>query len=270
MKLVPASTGGVALIFLSAIMVNGVLTLIGAPPAYATTCSSSGGQTGKPGYYYAEERGSDTTNAYGVGVHSIPYTWTLNTGTSNGHMDLYVNLGYSNDAYSWSQTGYGYGNLSKAIGISNSRNVYMEFAIAGRAQAGSYLFGTSIPDNDQGYLEVWTYNYDMSSGHYTARGEAYSPAWSTYYVSSQDMGIFLSSGPVETSTEAWYMNYNNPCDNYSPYSTTSGAVYTTAVWGSEPLSSGLGWGSCAPGTVNYPYNVAAVGLCNQTVQYWGG
>jgi hypothetical protein len=86
------------------------------------------------------------------------------------------------------------------------------------------------------------------------------------------MGLFLDSGQVSTSTEAWYQDpYNSTCDNYAQYATTSGAVCTTAVSSSEPLfSGGLGWGSCGFGPMNFPYNVAKTGLCSQTGDYWGG
>ena len=245
--------------------------LVNVPAAYASTCNSSGGQRGD-GYYYAGEQDGDTTNAYGVGAHSTPYTWTLNTATSSGHMLLWVNLGYSISIRSWSQTGLGIGLINPDIGTSNSRNVYMEFVNNLVTQSGSYLFGTSIPDNDQGYLEAWTYSYDAGTGHYTARGEAYSPIWSTYYVSSADMGPNLRSGPVSTSIEALYITYSGTCDNYSQYTATSGAVYTTSTQGSEPLSAGFGWGSCAlnPNPSNPPYSVSVPGLCSQTVDYWGG
>jgi hypothetical protein len=209
------------------------------------------------------------------GAHSNPSTWTLNTATSNGHMLLYVNLGYTITINSWSQMGFGIGFINQDIGSSNSRNPYAEFVINRVTQVSpggkSQIFPQSIPNGDLGYLEAWTYLFNQSNGTYTAKGEAYSPIWANHYIASANMGPSLRSGPVSTSIEAQYINYNSTCDNYSQYTTTSGALYTTAVQGDEPINLGSAWLGCtpAPNPANPPYSVSE-SQCWSTVQYWGG
>jgi hypothetical protein len=170
--------------------------------------------------------------------------------------------------------GFGIGLINSDIGTSNSRNPYAEFMINGVTQfPGSQIFTQSIPDGDQGYLEAWTYSLDSSSGHYTAKTLAYSPASRNQYIAIQDMGLSYRSGPVSTSIEAAYIsNYNNTCDNYGQYTTTSTAVYTTAVQSAEPLTIASSWLNCTPdpSTSDAPYNVALASACYQTVRYWGG
>jgi len=251
-------------LLLSTILFNGALMALSAPAAYANNCSTTGGQSGKPSYYYAELVDTDTSSAYGVGAYSQPYTWTLNSGLTYSHMNIWATLLY--DSSDWSQTGYVKGSSD---GWSTSNRVpYAEFGISGTVIANYTWASYAIIDNDDGDIEAWTYS--QSGSTFIAHTIVYSSNLNTAFLDTQNMQS-LSQGTPETSLEVQYLNsYSGTCDSFSTYSSTSGAVYTTSVSTSEPINSGTSWSSCQTGTVNSPYTVYEnVATCSGVIEYYG-
>jgi hypothetical protein len=266
--------GGLALIALSALLVNAALMLARAPPVFASACSSTGGDGGTA-WYYAGWKDTDTSSAYGVGADASPAAWKFNTGDTQSHMDLWVTQGYPLDS-SWAQTGYT--NGTSPLGTYTSRYIYFEFGYNSNpiSGAGGVASSYPIPNNDDGELEAWTYSVN-GNGMYVAEGEAYSYAYNLYFVSSHTMTIFDEYGPASTALEAWYSTSGLTCDSFgtsSSYSGTGEQVYTTSVSTSQPLSVGTDWSTCTldPSTSNSPYSTAQniSGDCYAVLEYYGG
>jgi hypothetical protein len=240
--------------------------LVSVPAAHASTCTPTGGQPGFSGFYYALEKDTDTATIYGGGTYASPYAWTLNTAGTSDHMALWLSFVYGNKL--WAQTGWAIGNIDGYV-LTSARFPYAEIKI----YSGTFAYGWTsytIPDNDQGYFEAWSYSYDGLT--YTVHTIVYSPHWGAAFLYTYNTGGF-GTGTLDEGTEASYASTPPTCDLYAYYSGNGGAVYSTSYGTSEPLTLGIGtsWTSCATEFQNFPYNVALnVGSCSGVVQFWGG
>jgi hypothetical protein len=223
-----------------------------------TTCSAGS----NPVYDYAIQTDTDTTQAYGVGTYSTPNTWTFNTMASQGHMILDAVLWYWTLGQYWSQSGYVIGGLD--TGTANNRVPYMEVRVQGNDPQYAIWNSYTIPDNDQGKIQDWTYSQD-AGGNYIAHGLVYSPYWNLNFLTTANLGPNEKFGKVYLGLETEYYIYTGACDKYAQYSTTNGAVYTTSMSTSEPLSVGTSWSGCTT-RHDSPYHTTG---CASTIQYWG-
>jgi hypothetical protein len=176
-------------------------------------------------------------------------------------MAWFVTLHYS--ANNWAQTGYIIGTLNTSS--TTTRAIYWEFNVN---NDWDVLFdsGHTIPNNDNGYMEVWQSSY--SGGNYYATGKVYMTN-GTAFSRTYNMGPNNANGNAYHETEAIYAGtYNGNCSVYSQYSTSSGLKYTTSV-GTEPKTGGTNCGT-SYSSADTNYNVQLVSGCNNSINFWGG
>lgn len=239
-----AKSKGWAIVVLPGLITSTVLLLLGAPPAYASTCSTTGGSNGNGHYYAGLIDTTDHSGKFeGVGVsYTNMSKWTFNTPISSSGSEQLWWVSLDLPSGGWSQAGVGMGYFD---GQSvSSRSIYFEQSINGPPSVSMvYVSGHTVPNKDTGYFEAWL--YVGSNGDYWTTDQVSSSGegtWSTNY----DLGSSssLSYGTGEHMTEAGYWANGLTCDQYAAYSNSDNLLYSTSL-GTAPESSGSYWGTCS-------------------------
>jgi hypothetical protein len=244
---------GWALLILPGLMTSTALLLVSVPPAYATSCSTTGGMNGGNHYYAGLIDTTDNSGKFeGVGVsYTNMSSWTFNTPTSESIQLWWVSLQLP--SHGWSQTGVGMGYLDGQT--ISSRSIFFEQSIDGSGTPSmTYVSSHTVPDKDSGYFEAWL--YVGSNGDYWTTDEVSSSAegtWSTNYDLGSSSSL-LSYGTGQHSIETAYTT-SLTCNQYAANSESDNLLYSTSL-GTAPESSGSYWGSCSSAH-NSPYSVSS-------------
>lgn len=225
-------TIAVALLTLMVVNVLGILNTL--PPAYASTCTYTGGHSG---HYLA--------NAYNTGGNVYGNAGRINAEGWNEH------AGFDGVSATWIGLGFQDLTLNHIMDVgliagqnyyhqnSSSRVVYFELSTAG-GYWFSWQTSYPIPANDNNYGSVYTYKQE-SDGTYDVSQNMNS----TYYGYGwgADLNTYSSAdykGNATVSSENTYIKYYNSTCNYIEDNAQSALTVTTAISSTPSWSS---WGS---------------------------
>lgn len=219
------------------------------------------------GYYYAGLEDQDTIATYGVGADTDPYTWDLNVPAADGHILLWVTLNFP-IVGDWIQAGYVFGTIDGTT--TSDRVPYVEDGFSSPSPTAQVWSSDVIINNDDGYIEAWSYSYNSHTGDYTGAGAIYSPNYGTVFLyDTMNMGTYDNGVSYVGLENDYAASYSGTCNAVYNYSTTSNQVYTTSVSTSNPVSVGTSWSSCGQWQQNNPYSYSkASGTCDGTIDFY--
>lgn len=221
-----------------------------------STCTSSGGDSSVPGYYYATGY-TNQGDRDGVAGYVNAAAWTYASG-SNGHSLTYIDLNFDDGTGAhWAQVGLGIGDVGGQT--QSSRSIYFEWNTA--TYNIQWVTSHSIPDNDNGYAKDYAYSAN-GDGTYNFQLSMSSPYWSSTWSTQPNVGARYK-GTLQADTENQYANsYSGSCNTVSINSQTS-LVYSSSVTSSPTWSS---WTGTCSTYQNSPYVIQSAGCPTSWVE----